>query len=93
MIDSRKNELPAVKLADLIRENPKFKEGMPVRLDACNTGVDIGDGSLPYGQQLANALGSVVRAPIGEPGIDQYGIVTMETPGGRWVPFFPQKGN
>jgi RHS repeat-associated protein len=93
MIDSRKNELPATKLAGLIRDNSKFKEGMPVRLDACNTGVDVGDGSLPYAQQLANALGSVVMAPIGEPGIDRDGRVTMETPGGRWVPFFPQKAN
>jgi RHS repeat-associated protein len=90
MIDSRKNELPATKLAALVRENSKFKEGMPVRLDSCNTGVDVGDGSLPYAQQLANALGSVVWAPIGEPAIDENGRVTMETRGGRWLPFFPQ---
>src|SRR2546423_2481889 len=90
MIDSRKNELPPTKLAALVRANSRFKEGMAVRLDSCKTGVDVGDGSLPYAQQLANALKSPVMAPTENVSYDEHGKVTVDD-GGRYITFRPQK--
>jgi RHS repeat-associated protein len=60
-------------LADLIRGNKKYKDGMPVDLLSCNTGKGVS----PYAQSLANEL----RAPVNAP--NQY---LWYYPDGRLVP-------
>jgi RHS repeat-associated protein len=63
MLDSNLNLISPEKLAGLIQRDPKYDPSKPVRLYSCQTGLDPHDGILPYGQQLADALGSTVIAP------------------------------
>lgn len=59
--------LSARELATIIRSDPNYEAGEPVRLDACNTGVTRSDTGPegPFAQQLADALGATVYAPDG----------------------------
>ena len=60
MQDENYENLSAADVADLIKSDPKYKPGMPVKLLSCETG----QGSNSFAQQLANALGSsTVSAP------------------------------
>jgi RHS repeat-associated protein len=77
MIDSNGNDLSPTKLADLIRNNPKYDPNKPVRLEVCQTGRQVDPGALPFGQQLANALGSDVLAPTGN--------VILSPSGNTWL--------
>jgi hypothetical protein len=61
--DQKGNPITPRKLAEIIRNHPKYKPGMTVRLLSCNTGVSPGDGKVSYAQQLADALSAKVEAP------------------------------
>ena len=60
--DENYNKIDVKTLANEVRNHPKFKPGMSVRLLSCNTGK----GNNSYAQQLADELGVRVYAP------DQY---------------------
>ncbi len=60
--DENYNKIDVKTLANEVRNHPKFKHGMSVRLLSCNTGK----GNNSYAQQLADELGVRVYAP------DQY---------------------
>lgn len=47
-------------LADQIENDPNWKEGMRVELDACNTAANPADGSQPFAARLAEAIGAPV---------------------------------
>jgi RHS repeat-associated protein len=49
--------LSADQLADQIENDPRWKDGMRVELDACNTANDPGDGGEPFAAKLADAMG------------------------------------
>jgi RHS repeat-associated protein len=53
--------LSPAQLAELIKSDPQYKKGEPVKLIACNTGT----GKNSFAQQLANILGTTVYAPDG----------------------------
>ena len=59
------NIVTAQQLADIIRSSPNYRPGETVRLDACNTGLDTGNGNVPFAQQLSDILGANVMAPNG----------------------------
>lgn len=91
MLDSNGESISAAKLAELIKANSKYDPDNPVRLQACNTGQYLADNVPPFGQQLANALGSSVLAPTTAVGLDSSGNTWL--PGrGRYNVFHPQGG-
>ena len=57
--DENYNKIDVKALANEVRNHPKFKPGMSVRLLSCNTGK----GNNSYAQQLADELGVRVYAP------------------------------
>lgn len=57
--DENYNKIDVKTLANEVRNHPKFKPGMSVRLLSCNTGK----GNNSYAQQLADELGVRVYAP------------------------------
>ena len=57
------SRLSPEKLAEMIRRNPKYKPGMTVRADSCDTARSPGGGRPSPAQRLANALGAPVLAP------------------------------
>ncbi|NRQ42473.1 RHS repeat protein [Rheinheimera sp. YQF-2] len=59
IVDSIGLTVSAKKLASMIKAHPKYQDGMMVDLLSCNTGK----GENSYAQQLAEELGSPVRAP------------------------------
>ncbi len=89
MIDSNGNELSPTKLADLIRNDPKYDPSNPVRLQVCQTGRQLYPEATPYGQQLANALGSDVLAPTGNVILSDSGNTWLRW--GYYRRFTPQK--
>ncbi|HOI95809.1 MAG TPA: RHS repeat-associated core domain-containing protein, partial [Syntrophobacter fumaroxidans] len=61
--DQQLRRLSPRQLANLIRNHPNYSQGMTVRLDSCNTGVNPGKGQPSPGQKLADELGTNVLAP------------------------------
>ena len=91
MLDSNGEQILATKLADLIKANPKYDPNKPVRLVSCNTGQQLDPNVPPFGQQLANALGSVVLAPTTGVILDDWGNTRLPG-GGQYIPFYPVSG-
>jgi RHS repeat-associated protein len=90
MIDSNGNDIEPSKLSNMIKENPKYDPNKPVKLESCQTGRDLHDGTVPFAQRLANELGSKVVAPTRDIFIDENGRVTLDT-NGYYRTFSPQK--
>ena len=89
MWDSNRNPLPPQKLADIIKSNPKYDPNRPVKLQSCRTGAPTKDGTAPYAQQLADALGSPVSAPTGNVVINPSGDTWLKW--GYYHTFNPSK--
>ena len=69
--DGSTKPLTADALAALIKKDPNYTPGKPVKLISCNTGT----GKNSLAQQLANDLGANVYAPQDYAGLDQNGNV------------------
>ncbi len=89
MLDSNRNQLSPDALAKLIKCNPKYNPTKPVRLEVCQSGHQLSPGAVPYGQQLANVLGSEVLAPTGNVIINNQGDTWLRW--GYYQHFTPQK--
>jgi RHS repeat-associated protein len=99
MIDSHRVDLPATKLAQMIKEvkntdgSSKYKAGMWVILNSCRVGHTPGNGSDSYAQKVANALGqgSVVKAPTSDVYRYSNGDAKIDHRDGDWKTFKWQK--
>ena len=78
MEDSNRHDLSPQKLAQMIKDNSKYKPSMPVLMDVCKAGANTKDGSSNYAQRLADALGqgSKVIAPTSNVTFEQHGSET-----------------
>ena len=61
---SSENNLNARDLARLIRKHPGYVDGTPVRLLSCSTGYPLPGGEYCFAEDLSNALGVPVMAPV-----------------------------
>ncbi|GAB2657539.1 hypothetical protein GCM10027271_15190 [Saccharopolyspora gloriosae] len=68
-------DLNAKELAEVIKAAPGYKPGEPVRLLACRTGADTGDGTPNFAQELAKELGVEVVAPKTDAWVDNFGNI------------------
>jgi len=69
-------------LAKIIKADPRYKPGMPVRLMACLTGKEVKGTSKTFAKALAEELNAVVFAPNENIGIQEGGGFTI-APFGR----------
>jgi RHS repeat-associated protein len=90
MLDSNGEQIPASKLAALIKADPKYDPSKPVRLQVCETGQYLQSNVPPFGQQLADELGSVVLAPNTKVIIGSDGSTRL--PGGGQYNIFSPRG-
>ncbi|WP_309501086.1 hypothetical protein [Saccharopolyspora gloriosae] len=68
-------ELNPMELAEVIRAAPGYRPGEPVRLLACRTGADTGDGTPNFAQELSKELGVEVVAPKTDAWVDNFGNI------------------
>ena len=61
---TRSENINARDLARLIRKHPAYNPGTPIRLLSCLTGHPLPNGEYCFAEDLSNALGVPVRAPI-----------------------------
>jgi RHS repeat-associated protein len=95
------NRISPQTLANMIRSDPAYYPGEPVRLDACRLGLGT------YAQELSNELNALVwaadnyvwsgdpRGPIIAPKLDPndpHSLADLEHPG-HWIIFKPQNGD
>jgi RHS repeat-associated protein len=83
-------------LANAIRSSPDYRPGMPVLLNACNSGKRDPANGEPYAQRLSNSLNAPVTAPNGVME-NRYGVeggqmtaYFLQTESSYFVEFFPQ---
>jgi RHS repeat-associated protein len=85
ILDPNSYPISASDMADMIKKNPKYKKGMPVKLFVCHAGQ--GD----YAQKLANALHAPVTAATDNVELQRIaGRLPYVANNGVWRTFFPQ---